>query len=323
VRSFYQDSKVLSSIKEKNLTYYCYTKFLKMKKSSVFFAVLLAIACGSFAQNKPVDLKFKLAKGESYDYTTNMNITTKGEAGGQPIDVKNTVGVGYHFTVTGDSSGWKKLSALISRVAMNISTGGVNINYDSDKPTDSSDMISSTIGNVLGALKNGQFNFTMNEKGDIGSISGINEMMEKMMASSSNLGPMASGISNAFDEDNFKQNLKQAFGIYPGKPVKPGDSWNTTNTTNKGGMEITSDNVYTLESVSGDLANIKVNSKISSTDTTTHIAGTITGTMQYNIPSGIAIDGDLNTDMNMEVNAGGQSIPMTIGIKTKITGKKS
>jgi hypothetical protein len=225
--------------------------------------------------------------------------------------------------VTGDSSGWKKLSALISKIAMNISTGGMNINYDSDKPTDSTDMISSTLGKVLGTLKNSQFAFTMNEKGDIGSISGINEMMEKMTANASGLGPMTSGISGAFDEDNFKQNLKQAFGIYPGKPVKPGDSWSSSNNTNKGGMEIKSDNVYTLESVAGNIANIKVNSKISSPDTTTNIAGTITGTMQYDIPSGVAVDGDLDTNMNMNVNAGGQSIPMTIGIKTKITGKKS
>jgi hypothetical protein len=33
---------------------------------------------------------------------------------------------------------------------MNINTGGMNINYDSDKPTDSTDMISSTLGKVLG-----------------------------------------------------------------------------------------------------------------------------------------------------------------------------
>jgi hypothetical protein len=33
-----------------------------------------------------------------------MNIATKGEAGGQPIDVKNDLAVGYHFTVIGDSS---------------------------------------------------------------------------------------------------------------------------------------------------------------------------------------------------------------------------
>jgi len=294
-----------------------------MKKSLLFFAFLSLMVCTSFAQNKPVDLKFKLATGESYDYATSMNIATKGEAGGQPIDVKNDLAVGYHFTVIGDSSGWKKLSALISKITMNINTGGMNINYDSDKPGDSTDMISSTLGKVLGTLKNSQFTFTINEKGDIGSVSGINEMMEKMTANGSALGPMTSGISGAFDEDNFKQNLKQAFGIYPGKPVKAGDSWTTSNNTNKAGVEIKSDNVYTLESVAGNIANIKVNSKISSTDTTTNLAGTITGTMRYDVPSGVAVDGDLDTNMNMNVNAGGQSIPMTIGIKTKITGKKS
>ena len=125
-----------------------------MKKIFVSSAFLLLAVCVSFAQNKPINLKFNLATGESYDYTTNMNVTTRADAAGQPVDVSNNISVGYHFTVTGDSSAWKKLSALISKITMNINTGGVNINYDSDKPADSSDMIGSTMGKVLGALKN-------------------------------------------------------------------------------------------------------------------------------------------------------------------------
>ena len=84
------------------------------------------------------------------------------------------------------------------------------------------------------------------------------------------------------------------------------------------------DNVYTLESVTGKIAHIKVNSKISSPqDTTTNIAGTTTGIMQFDIPSGVPVDGDLDTHMTMNINAAGQSIPMAIDIKTKVAGKRS
>jgi hypothetical protein len=60
----------------------------------------------------------------------------------------------------------------------------------------------------------------MNEKGDIGSISGINEMMEKMTANASGLGPMTSGISGAFDEDNFQAKPETGIRHLPRKTCK-------------------------------------------------------------------------------------------------------
>lgn len=296
-----------------------------MKKIFLSAIALMFIASISFGQ-KEINLKFNLANGESYDYTMDMNISTKGSVNGQAIDVSNVMTMGYHFAVTGASAGWKKLTSTISKIAMSVNTGGVNINYDSDKPVDTSDMVNSTMGKILGSMKGGQFTFIMNEKGDIGYVSGINEMVNRMTNATPDAGPMAAGMSNAFNEENFKQNLKQAFGLYPGKPVKPGDSWTSTTSASNAGVEMQMNNVYTLESVIDNIANVKVNSKISSPqDSSAKVttSGTITGTVQYDIPSGVAVNGDLETNMNMNVNANGMSIPMTTDVKTKITGKKS
>jgi hypothetical protein len=88
---------------------------------------------------------------------------------------------------------------------------------------------------------------------------------------------------------------------------------------------MTSQNTYTLESVEGNTATVKVNSKISSpaADSAATINGTSTGNIKYDIPSGIAIDGDMDTNLDMNINRGGQSMPMSTDIKMKITGKKS
>ncbi|MGN6212972.1 DUF6263 family protein [Parafilimonas sp.] len=295
-----------------------------MKKIFAAFVIVALFTAVDSSAQKPVDLKFNLKKGENYAYASTMDIETKGNMGGQDVDVKNTVGISYLFTNTGDSAGWKKLNSTITRILMNLNVSGMSINYDSDEPADSSDMVSAMLGKILGAMKNGQFMFTINEKGEVGSVTGFEEMMQKVTNAASGAGPMAN-ISNAFSEDNFKQNIQQSFGGYPGKPVKPGDTWTAAVNTDAGGAQMTSENTYTLESVEGNTAIVKVDAKISSpvADSTATINGTSTGSIKYDIPSGLAIDGDMDTNLDMKINQGGQSMPMTTDIKMKITGKKS
>lgn len=300
-------------------------KILQMKKLFFVTSILVTFVLGSCSgqQGNAITLKFNLPKGSSYDYNMDMDMSVKGNAGGQAVDVTNTMGMGYRFVALDDSAGWKKLSSTISRIAMNINAGGMKINYDSDKPADTSDVVSGTMGKVLGAMKGGQFTFTMNERGQIGTVSGIDAMKSKMMAAAPDAD--ASGMGGAFNEDNFKQNIQQAFGAYPDKPVKPGDSWTNSITSNTNGMSMKIDNTYTLESVNGNTADVKIDSKITSPTASSglDITGTMTGTMEYDIPTGVPVGGDYDMKMNMNVSNAGQSTPMTTNIKMKITGKKS
>ena len=271
-----------------------------MKK---FFSAFILSACFIFfgCNNKPgngdaITLKFNLPTGSSYDYNVDMDMAMNGNVNGQPINMKNKMAMGYRFAAIGDSAGWKKLTASINRIAMHINSNGVNIDFDSDKPTDTSDVVSGTMGKVLGALKGGQFGFTMNEQGKIGSVTGINDMMQRIMSSINiqGAGAMAAGMNNTFNEDNFKQNIQQSFGMYPDKPVKPGDTWTNTMNINNQGIQMKMDNTYTLESVNGNTANVKADSKISSPGANSMgITGTMTGTMKFDIPTGLPVDGDL------------------------------
>lgn len=301
-----------------------------MKKFFFSASILLSIfllGCNSNPGNSDgtIDLKFNLPKGSGYDYNMDLDMNMKGNMGGRIMNANNKMSAGYHFGVIDDSSGWKKVESTISRIAMNVDAGGVGIDYDSDKPVDSSNVINGTIGKVLGAMKGSRFTFTMNEKGEVGSITGINEMMQKMMDAVPGAGPMAENLSKSFNEENFKQNIQQAFGMYPGKPIKQGDTWTNTMITNNNGVTMKLDNTYKLESVNGDNANVTVNSKITSPalDTSIEFNGTMNGKMQYDIPTGVPVDGNLNMKLDMNIHQGGQNIPMNTDISIKITGKKS
>lgn len=298
-----------------------------MKKFLLAF-IIPAFTILSACNNKPgnggaITLKFNLPVGSSYNYNIEVSMQMNGNINGQALNMNNKMAMGYGFTAAGDSAGWKKLNATIENISMHISGNGVNINYDSNQPADTSDVVSATVGKVLGALKGGQFQFTMNDSGQVGSISGIQDMMQRIMSSINIPGAsaMVSGIGSTFNDENFKQNIQQSFGMYPNKPVKPGDTWQNTTEMNNQGMILKLDNTYTLQSVDGNNANVKVDSKISSQGAMS-INGTMSGTMKFDVPTGLPLDGNLDMNMNMG-EANSQSAPLKMDMKTKITGKKA
>lgn len=301
-----------------------------MKKIWLLIIPVLTIlfACNSKpGSGDAITLKFNLPTGSSYNYNIDMNMLMKGDANGQPINMNNKMAMGYNFYATGDSAGWKKLTATINRIAMNIDAGAMKINFDSDKPTDSSDVASGIMGKVLGALKGGHFGFTMNDKGQVGEVTGIEEMVQRMMSSLNvpNAELMSANVNSAFNKENFKQNIQQSFGMYPDKPVKPGDTWTSSMSMNNQGMQMKMDNTYTLESVSNNNAHVKINSKITSpeADAAMNLNGTMTGTMDFDIATGVPLNGNIEMNMNMTPNSSTQSTPMNMDMKMKITGKKS
>ena len=295
-----------------------------MKKYLIALTAFLICSVTAGFGQKAIDLKFNLPVGAGFDYNIDMDMTTSGNVGGQEINANNTMNIGYNFAVAGDSADWKKMAATITRIAMNINANGMNINYDSDKPVDTTDMISSTFGKILGSMKGGKFAFTMNKEGKVGSVTGMDELINNMSAAGGGAS-MMQGMTNAFSEENFKNNLQQSFGFYPAKPVKPGDTWTNTTTTNTNGAEMTMNNTYTLESVSGNMANVKVNSTLSAPASASidSMSGITTGNMQFDVKTGVPVSGDLGTKMDLTINANGQSLPMKMDIKMKITGKKS
>ena len=298
-----------------------------------FSAASLLYCCKGTKSADGLDLKFNLQKGEKFLYTAGMDMHSRQSVMGKDMDVNTKMDMSYTFEVTGDSAGWKQVNATISKIAMNMDAGGMQIKFDSDDPAslDSTNPMAK-VGQIFGAMKGGKFGFTMNEKGKVGNVTGIREMMEHAVASLND--PTAStaliaGLSKTFDENQFKQNLEQSFGIYPDKPVKAGDSWNKTMTMNNAGIIMKMDNTYTLESVDNNNANVKMSSKISSGSDSAKLMGmnmdmngTMEGTMQFDIATGMPVKGLSTMQMNMKMKNQGMEMPMNMTFTMNITGKK-
>lgn len=302
--------------------------FLAITVAGIFYA------CKTGTPADGINLKFNLAKGDHFDYAMDLDMHMKQNIMGTDMDVNSKMNISYVFEAKEDSAGWKKMNATISRIAMNMDAGGMKINIDSDMPdTSSSTNPMGKIGKVFTAMKGGSFTFIINDKGEVGYVTGIQDMMQKAASSVNDpavsAGAMA-GLSQSFNEEQFKQNLEQSFGIYPGKAIKPGDSWQKTMTINNNGIVMKADNTYTLESVENNNANIKIVSKISSGGDSTQMAGikmkmdgTMNGTMRFDVPSGMPMSGQTNMDLTMQVENQGNTIPIKMNMTMNITGKKS
>lgn len=306
-----------------------------MKKNifvTVAFVVFLLLSgCDSKINGGDgITLKFNMEKGSKLDYTANMNMSMKQTVMGTAMDVTSKIVMGYLFEVTSDSAGWKNIASTISKMSMDMNAGGMSVKFDSNNPNADTAGPMGVIAKIFGALKGGQFSFSMNEKGEVGKVWGLNEMMTKAANSvtTDDGEAMVQGIGQTFDEDNFRQNIQQSFAVYPGKIVKPGESWSKTMSLSNNGILMKAENTYTLESVSGDNAKIKLVSKITSGDGTAmagmqvDMNGTMDGKMNYDIPSGAPMDGSMNMKMDMKVHSQGQEVPMSMDMKMTITGKK-
>jgi len=294
---------------------------------------MVLYCCNEASTANGINLKFNLQKGDHFLYSIGMDMHARQQVMGKDMDVNTKMDIGYTFDVTGDSAGWKKVNATISKIAMNMDAGGMQIKFDSDNPsaTDSTSPMGK-IGQVFGAMKGGQFGFTINEKGEVGTVTGIRDMMEHALSTLGNpttSAAMMAGLSKSFDENQFKENLQQSFGIYPDKAIKPGDSWHKTMNVNNAGIIMKTDNTYTLESVENNNAQIKMTSKISSVSDSTQLMGTqmdmdgtMDGTMQFDIATGMPIKGVNNMQLNMKVKNQGTEMPMNMSLTLNISGKK-
>lgn len=305
-------------------------------KFNLKLIILVTLVAGTMACNEQAGadgytLKFNMKKGDSFDYTMNMDMTMKQEMMGQQVDVSTAMQMGYLFEVTGDSAGWKQVSATISKVAMDMNAGGMQIKVDSDDPATDSTNPMGIVGKVFGAMKGGQFSFTINEKGEVGAVTGMKEMMQRIIQNSGIDNPdmMMASFGKSFDEQQFRQNLQQSFSVYPDKPVKPGDTWKRTLNMNNNGVQMKLDNTYTLVGVNGDDAELKVASVISSDADSSSVMGmqvemngTMDGNMHYLLESGLPQQGTMDMNMNMKMTGEGMDVPMDMKMKMNFSAKK-
>lgn len=302
-----------------------------MKKYLSILVLLSAPFC-LIAQNnvnKLIDLKFNLQKGSSYEYSMGMDMNMIQHVMGQDMNITNKNVTTYIFQVVNDSSGWKTVIATLNNIKMNMNAMGQDMVFDTDIPIKDTSGPDASISKMFSVIKGSKFGFIINSKGEIKNITGFTEMKARML----NSVPENENNKKAlqfFDENSFTQSIQQLFGGYPESKIKVGDTWQKTVKMNNMGIDQISNNTYTLESVNGAEAIVKILSKLSSSgkmaaaemNMDVVMTESSEGNMHYNLQTGLPSTGSTEMKMEMKLTSNGMDIPMNMNTKLVITGKK-
>ncbi|MBS1935921.1 MAG: hypothetical protein JST96_18120, partial [Bacteroidetes bacterium] len=144
---------------------------------TIAFISFILISCGG-GSGDAITLKFNLGKGSKMDYSGTVDMHISENVMGNNINVQNKMRMGYLFEVTNDSAGWKTLNSTISRISMDMNANGQSLKFDTDSATSDTTGPTGMMLKIFGAMKGGQFAFTMDDKGHVGEVTGMREMME-------------------------------------------------------------------------------------------------------------------------------------------------
>lgn len=289
-------------------------------------AATLFTACKS---DKAIDLKFRLPQGESILYTADMKQTINQTVMGNAMSVQQDVLFGMAYKVVAVEGDNRTVEVSYDRIKMETNAAGQQIKYDSKDTAGSNPQLA-----ILGGMIGKPFRMTVSGTGQVTQVTGFDALLNGMTGNPDD--PYAAGmrqqLGEMFSDESVKQMLSQNTNIYPEKTVKPGDTWNKTNTTSMGPISLEINNTYKLESASDKTAKVSVNATITGKSNanaggvqgmTVNMKGQQTGKLEMEIATGMIQKMDLTQDIDGDMAVQGMKVPMKIKTIASITGERA
>jgi hypothetical protein len=270
---------------------------------------------GTTSTSGPIDLKLNFKTGEKFLYSTRVdqNIESMG-------NMSQSMLMEMIYTYTGDEGGDKKLAITYDHVVMHSMSPMGKIDYDS-KDTQPREKGTGLMDSLIGK----SFTITVAPNGEIKKVEGMSDLINAMAKTDG-----GDAAANAFSDTTVRLMMQNSFDIYPGKPVKTGDTWVKKTQMGFATIKVDVENTYTLKSIDGNKATIAVTSVLSLPKTkmgpggSLEMNGTQKGTVDVDVTTGQILSGKTAQDIkgNMIVEGMQQPIPMNIKGDITITSKK-
>lgn len=300
-----------------------------MKKTRVMLASLftaiavLILSCGGGktggSDSSSADLKLNFKPGDKYLYTTKVNqmINTMGMTGMEQVITMEMI-----YEVMASEGENKKLSITYDHIQMKNTTPMGTTDYDSRGAKKGDGMFS-----IMDSLIGKSFNLIIAPDGNIVKVENLGNLMSSITGDAA----AKAELQKQFSDTAIKQMMQNSFDIYPGKPVKVGETWTKNSSMGVSGFSINMDNTYTLKSITDGKATVSVSSvmKLPVTEMNQggmqmkmEMTGKQEGNMEVDITSGQILSGKTHQTINGKINVGGQEMPMDINGDVTISSKK-
>jgi len=317
-------------------SYLC--SFTKIRSMSTFkktaglwwlccLSLLVLFSCKSESENSgngnPITLKINFKPGEKYLYTTQVN--QKINSMNTTMDQSMTMEMIYAYE--GEEGENKKLKITYDHITMGLTTPMGPVQYDSKAPEKSpADMA------FMNSLIGKSFGIKVAPNGDIAAVEGLGELIKSLSGATDD--NTRSAMEGQFSDTAIRMMMQNSFDLYPGKPVKVGESWGKKSVMSMGfqGLNVNMENTYTLKSINSGKATVAVASAMNLPATDMSAAagvpmqiqmnGKQEGTMELDIATGQILSGKTTQNIEGRISGGGQTIPMNINGDVVISSKK-
>jgi len=261
-------------------------------------------------------LKFNLEKGKGYDYEILWDLDQQMMGHDNKISILG----GYTINVTDEKENIRTLTAVYKNFKMYMNIMGVEINIDTDKPSepmDEAEIKANPLGmmdRVFAGIKGKEFTMKVDEEGKVLEVSGfdqiINGMTDSIAMDEDTKMQVRVSLQDQFNEQAVKDQFAQVFTIFPNKEIKVGDSWNKS--IQMGGrMPAQYTTRYTVKEIEGDHVTLSAQTNIGSGSSDMEIKGTQNGSLLVDSKTGLVLNAEFDQDMETK----------TQGMEIKIIGK--
>jgi len=268
-----------------------------MKKIALCLTYLLFVSVISFAQNTE---KIALKKGQKFMQQISGNVVISQQVMGQSIDSKIDMASVNTIEVKDIKDTGYSLTYTITKLKMNMSAMGQDMNYDSDKKDNDS-----TMGKSMSKLLNNPKNVDIDLMGKVtNTTKDTNDTISD--------GDMMAGLQSMLGNPD-------AFLVIP--KAKVGYSW--SDSVNKDDTK--SNTTYTIKELKGNDATVSVKgtmqvsqkAQAQNMEFTSNSTGSFNGDLIVDIKTGVVKQRNSTVETTGTVDIMGQQIPMT----TKVTSE--
>ena len=288
----------------KPIDYIYLAKNNPMKIITLFLATALCIAT-TYAQNS-----INLQKGQKYQVETKSTIASNTEMQGQSMETNMVMTSISQMEVSDVTATNIHLNNTITKILMNMSMMGQDMNFDSDKKED----MDGPMGSQFKDYINKPFAVNMEKSGKI--------IVNKKEGDKTNMNPMMAQSFGDVEAQGY--GAQGAFQSLPAD-LKVGSTW-TVNTSTSNAKNVTN---YTVKSIAGDLATLALTGTVTvememeqqGMEITTKTKGKITGSEIVNIKTGVIQTNTTTIDSEGSLEMMGQEIPTTSKATTTTTVK--
>jgi hypothetical protein len=265
---------------------------------------------GGGGSTGPVTLAMRLQPGDRFGYNSLMDI----EITSAGMGIRMKMDVGSVFEVTSAGPQGKELKLTYTRANMSTKFGMLS--------TPTMDSMMKKAGE---AVMGRSVTIVLSPDNKIVEVKGIDSAY---IAAADDQTKQV--LKSMYSKEQMNSTYGMIFNLYPGKPVKAGDSWDTESDIALSAVQMKVKTKYTLKEVKDSIASIGVAGVIDGQATMSRgdkvtempINGTQNGTLNVKIGDGYLKDGNIEMDVKAEIETKGMKLPMVIKMNTALSGNQ-